>query len=95
MAISKDDLEHVVRLARLDLADAEKDKYTQDLGEILSYADELNQTSTSGVEVVSQIAGLLNIARADEITNTNIREKLLENAPAQQDGFIKVKKVFE
>jgi aspartyl-tRNA(Asn)/glutamyl-tRNA(Gln) amidotransferase subunit C len=95
MAISKDDLEHVVRLARLDLADAEKDKYTQDLGEILSYADELNQTSTSGLEVVSQIAGLSSIARADEITNTNIREKLLENAPAQQDGFIKVKKVFE
>ena len=95
MAISKQDVEHVAQLARLELKDTEKDKYTQEIGEILDYVAELNQTDTSNVAVVGQITDLSNIAREDNITNENNREKLLQNAPAQKDGFIKVKKVFE
>lgn len=93
--ISYADVEHVAQLARLELNDTEKQKYTQELGEILNYVDALNQTSTSKVEVGGQIAGLSDIARTDEITNKENRDKMLANAPEQKDGFIKVKKVFE
>ena len=94
MAISKEDIEHVAKLARLELNDKEKEKFTQELGAILNYVAELNQTDTSNVAEVGQISGLANIARADEVTNKNNREKMLANAAEQKDGFIKVKKVF-
>lgn len=94
MAISKEEIEHVAQLARLELTDGEKEKFTQEIGEILNFVEELNLADTSEVETVSQISGLANIARADEITNENNRDKMLQNAPEQKDGFIKVKKVF-
>lgn len=94
MAISKVDVEHVAQLARLELTDSEKEKFTQEIGEILNFVDQLNLNSTSKVESVAQISGLANIARADEITNQENRDKMLQNAPEQKDGFIKVKKVF-
>lgn len=93
--ISQADVEHTTQLARLELTDEEKSKFTQELGAILDYVGELKTADTSEVASVGQISGLANIARADEITNKNNREKMLENAPEQKDGFIKVKKVFE
>lgn len=95
MSISQSDVEHVANLARVELTDSEKQRFTEELGEILNYIEELNKADTAGIEPISQISGLDNIARADEITNENNREKLLENTPDQSDGFIKVKKVFE
>lgn len=95
MAISKQDVEHVANLARIKLTEAEKSKYTQELSRILAYVDELNEVDTTGIEPISQISHLKNIARPDEITNLQDRENLLQNALAQEKGFIKVKKVFE
>lgn len=93
--ISKDEIEHLAQLARLILKDEEKEKLTQEIGEILSYAEELNQAETQEIELISQISGLSNIARPDEVTNENKRDKMIQNAPEQKEGFIKVKKIFE
>lgn len=93
--INKEDVEHVARLARIKLSEEEKIKFTHELGQILAYVDELNEVDTTGIEPISQISNLENIARTDEITNSKDRENLLTNAPAQENGFIKVKKVFE
>jgi len=93
--ISTAEVERVARLARLELTENEKQKLTQDMGEILDYIGELNQAETKNIEPISQISGLSNIARADEITNENQRDQMLQNAPETKDGFIKVKKVFE
>lgn len=95
MAISKQDVEHVAKLARIKLTENEKSKYTQELSRILAYVDELNEVDTAGIEPMAQISGLKNIGRADEITNPKDRQNLLRNAPAKDKGFIKVKKVFE
>jgi aspartyl-tRNA(Asn)/glutamyl-tRNA(Gln) amidotransferase subunit C len=92
--ISKEDVEHTASLARLELTENEKEKFTKELGEILNYVGELNQAPTDDIQPISQIGGLLNVARQDEITNENLREKMLKNAPAQEKGLIKVKKVF-
>ncbi len=93
--ISKTDVEHVAQLARLNLTKIEEEKFTQELGEILNYIDELNELDLTKIKSVSQISGLENIVREDKITNENNREKLLTNAPSQEKGYIKVKQVFE
>lgn len=93
--ISIEDVEHVAQLARLELSDAEKQKFTQELGEILNFVDELTASATSKVAAIGQIANLSNIARADKITNQENRDKMLQNAPEKKDGFIVVKKIFE
>ena len=81
----------------------EKEKFSGQLSEILNYVEQLNQTDTSEVSETSQVTGLENVYREDkasELTqvdkdkNKN-REKLLKNAPAQKDGYIKVKAVLE
>ena len=92
--ISKTDVEHVAELARLKLTEEEKQKFTQELGEILNYINELDELKDEKIEPISQIGGLENITRADEITNKPNRENLLKNAPAQKDGYIKVKQIF-
>ena len=92
--ITKTDVEHVAELARLKLTEEEKQKFTQELGDILNYINELDELKDEEIEPISQIGGLENIVRADEITNKSDRDNLLKNVPAQERGFIKVKQVF-
>lgn len=93
--ITKKDVDHVAELARLKLTDAETEEFTQELGGILGYIDEMDQADTANMEIVSQITGLVNVIRVDEVKNESDRENLLVNAPAQKNGAILVKKVFE
>lgn len=93
--ITKKDVDHVAELARLKLTDAETEEFTQELGGILGYIDEMDQADTANMEIVSQITGLVNVTRIDEVKNESDRENLLVNAPAQKNGAILVKKVFE
>lgn len=92
--ISKEAVLHTVELARLELTEKEKTEFTREFGRILAYVDELNEVDVSGTSPVSQIAGIKNIVRPDEVTNLNSREKLLANAPETKDGFISVPKIF-
>lgn len=93
--INKQDVEHVANLARLELTEDEKSRFTQEIGEILNYANELSKASTENITPISQISGLSNMARKDEIKNPLGEGQLLENAPSRENGYIKVKKVFE
>jgi len=93
--ITNQDVEHIAQLARIELSEKEKPVFGEKLGEILNYVDELNGAPTNKVVSISQIIGLENVARSDEVTNPEIRDLMLENAPETKDGFIKVGKVFE
>lgn len=92
--ISSRDVEQVAELARLELAEEEKEKYTKELGDILNYVEELNQAPVEAAREEKTELELVNIARVDKITNENDRENLLVNTPSQEKGYIKVKKVF-
>jgi len=101
--ITKDEVTKIAKLARIELTDKEKEKFSGQLSEILNYVEQLNQTDTSKVSETSQVTGLTNVYREDvasELTqvdkdkNKN-REKLLNNAPDQQNDYIKVKAVLE
>lgn len=93
--LSRGDVEHVAKLARIKVSEEEKENLTEDLGKILNYVEELESAPTEGVIPIAQISNLENIARDDTIVPSLSNEKVLENAPEKDGKFIKVKKVFE
>lgn len=103
MGLSKKETKRIAELARLDLKDEELTKFANQLSGVLDNFKMLSEVNTNKVEPTSQVTGLNNILRedkenliwkADEDIKKN-REKLLSNAPKQEDGFIKVPGVFE
>lgn len=101
--LTKTDVEKITKLARIALTEKEKSLYSEQLSEILGFVEKLDRVDTRGVMETSQVTGLENVYRediADKRTQINNdknvnREKLLSNAPAQKDGYIKVKQILE
>ncbi len=93
--ISKEDVEHVATLARLEISEVEKTKFTEQLGGILEYFEKLDKAETGEAKPINQINEMENIASEDEIVESLSREEMLANAPEKEEGFIKVKAVFE
>lgn len=95
MSISIKDVEHVANLARLDLSDADKEKFAEQLSAILKYAEKLNELNTDDVEPTSHVLPLVNVMRADEVKPSLPIDKVMRNAPDEEDGQIKVPAVLE
>lgn len=94
--ISAGDVKKLAKLARIAITDEEAKKFQTELEAILGYVEQLNEINTEGVEPTSQVTGLINVTRPDEVHNYGVnRESLLKNAPAQKDGYIQVKRVLE
>jgi len=96
MAISKEEVQKVAKLARLELSDTEVNKFTDQLSEILNYVEQLQAVDTKGIETTAQVTGLENGFRDDEIQDcpTEEREGALSQAPERVNNLIKVKSVF-
>ncbi|WP_127489805.1 Asp-tRNA(Asn)/Glu-tRNA(Gln) amidotransferase subunit GatC [Paenibacillus ehimensis] len=95
MSITVKDVEHVAALARLELSDSEKEQFTEQLNAILKYAEQLEQLNTDDVEPTSHAMPLVNVMREDEVRPSLPIEKVLLNAPDEEDGQIKVPAVLE
>jgi aspartyl-tRNA(Asn)/glutamyl-tRNA(Gln) amidotransferase subunit C len=95
MSITVKDVEHVAKLARLDLSDTEKETFTEQLNAILKYADKLNELDTTGVEPTSHAMPLVNVMREDESRPSATMEQVMRNAPDDEDGQFKVPAVLE
>lgn len=91
--ISKDDVEHVALLARLELSEAEKELYTQQLNAILEHAQALQQVDTEGVPPTAHVLPLQNVWREDRVGVDLPPEKVLANAPERDENFFKVPKI--
>jgi len=97
MHLTKQEIEHVAKLARLELTEEEINKYGEQLSAVLSYIDQLSEVDTTGVEPTAQVTGLENVWREDEVEvwdETQTRNAL-ELAPELEDGQIKVKRILE
>jgi len=95
MKISKTEVKHIANLAKIELTEAEIAKYGAELSAILDYIDELKKLDIAGVEEIGQITGLTNQLAEDKIEGCAISQKeLLANAPAIENGQIKVKSVL-
>ncbi|OYD06941.1 Asp-tRNA(Asn)/Glu-tRNA(Gln) amidotransferase subunit GatC [Paludifilum halophilum] len=95
MAISREQVEHVARLARLDLTEEEARLYTEQLNDILGFAEKLNELDTKDIEPTSHVRPMANALREDEARPSLSREQALANAPESRDGMFEVPAVFE
>jgi aspartyl-tRNA(Asn)/glutamyl-tRNA(Gln) amidotransferase subunit C len=92
--ITRDEVVHVARLARLHLDDAAIDLYTKQLGEILTYMDTLNRLDTKGVSPASHALFINNAFRDDEVKPSMPVKRALMNAPESEEGSFVVPKVI-
>ncbi len=92
--ISRDDAEHVARLAHLRFTEAEMTDCMEKLGSILEYMQELQKIDTTGVAPTTHVLPLTNVFRADEPGETLPRERALANAPAREGGSFKVPRII-
>lgn len=93
--ITKEQVEHVAKLARLSLSEKEKEIYTKQLSKILDYIDQLNEVDTTNVEPMTQPIPIVNVMREDVVKKNFERETILKNAPHEEYGFFRVPKIGE
>ena len=87
------DVEHVAKLARLELTEEEKVKFSKQLGDILKYVEQMNEVDTSSVKPMSQAIEFCNVMREDEEIYEQTKEELMQNAPDREGDFFKVPKI--
>ena len=92
--ITDETIEYVSILAKLELSDEEREQAKTDMSRMLEYIDKLGELNTEDVEPMSHVFPVENVFREDVITNSDIREQLLSNAPEQKDGMFMVPKTF-
>jgi aspartyl-tRNA(Asn)/glutamyl-tRNA(Gln) amidotransferase subunit C len=100
MAITRKEVEHVARLARLALTEEEKERYTAQLGQILTYVEKLSALNTDQVTPTTHVLPLSNVWRQDKTEPSTAQtlgspEDILANAPEREGSLFKVKKVIE
>jgi aspartyl-tRNA(Asn)/glutamyl-tRNA(Gln) amidotransferase subunit C len=95
LKLSKEDVEHVAHLARLNFREEDKEKFTLQLNDILVYMDILNKVNTTGVEPMTHAITLNNAFRDDEVKGSVGIEKTLANAPDRMGECFRVPKVIE
>ncbi|HIS36235.1 TPA: Asp-tRNA(Asn)/Glu-tRNA(Gln) amidotransferase subunit GatC [Candidatus Scatousia excrementigallinarum] len=93
MMITIKDVEHVAKLARLELTEEEKELYTKQLGDVLKYVDQMNEVDTSNVKPMTQVIDFVNVMREDKVVYEHTKEELMANAPEEENGFFKVPKI--
>jgi aspartyl-tRNA(Asn)/glutamyl-tRNA(Gln) amidotransferase subunit C len=92
--LTAEEVKKIALLARIELSDAEVEKFRKDLSTVLDYVEELKQVDTEGLEIVSQVTGLQNVQREDAPVVADNREDIMANAPEIKDGYYKVKAIL-
>jgi len=93
--ITREAVEHVAELARLELTSAEKEQFIAQLNNILTYFEKLNELDTTDVEPTAQVIPMSNVFRNDVVQPSLDRTKVLQNAPEESHFFFKVPRVIE
>ncbi|MFX1302157.1 MAG: Asp-tRNA(Asn)/Glu-tRNA(Gln) amidotransferase subunit GatC [Promethearchaeota archaeon] len=94
--LSKDTIDHISKLALLDLSDEEKDKLSKELGDILNYFKKLEDIDTGNVKPMTHpIEGLKNVFREDEPWESLSNEEALKNAKHTKNGYFKAPRILK
>lgn len=93
--ITKQEVEHVANLARLSLSEEDKEKFTQDLDSILTFAGKLNELDTENVKPTSHVLHLSNVVREDRVRPSLSAEEALLNTAEHKNNQVIVPSVFE
>ncbi|MAR80524.1 MAG: Asp-tRNA(Asn)/Glu-tRNA(Gln) amidotransferase GatCAB subunit C [Acidimicrobiaceae bacterium] len=92
--ISEKEVAHVAHLARLRLSDDELGIFTRQLGAVLEHAKDVEALQLDGVEPMSHPFPLENVTREDEVGEMLDRDKVLDQAPAAEDGRFQVPQIL-
>jgi aspartyl-tRNA(Asn)/glutamyl-tRNA(Gln) amidotransferase subunit C len=95
MQISKEEVEHVAKLARLEITEAEKEAFSRQLSGILTFIEQLKKLNTEGVEPTATVLEQVNVFREDKARPSLPVDRALANAPEQSGGFFVVPKIIE
>lgn len=95
VSLTKEQVQHIATLARLQLEDAEFDDVVEKLSRIVDFVDQLQEAPTDDVLPMAHPLNMSQRLRADEVTEANEREFIQENAPSTEDGYYLVPKVIE
>lgn len=95
MALTIKDVEKVATLARLELTEKDKEKFSNQLANILSYIEKLNGVNTDNISEFISKGADKNVMREDIEKNLTSNAEIMMNAPDREGNFFKVKKVIE
>ena len=95
MSVTKDDVQYMAHLARLQFEDKEAEGLKEDMNKILGYMDKLDQLDTSDVEPLEHVTEQPSILRKDEAKDPISHEEALKNAPDADSDYFRVPRVIE
>jgi len=95
MSVSPEQVRHIAKLARIAMSDEELDRLLPELNNILGWVEQLGEVNTDGIEPLTAVIEQKLRLREDAITDGDIRDQVLANAPDAQHGFFAVPKVIE
>jgi aspartyl-tRNA(Asn)/glutamyl-tRNA(Gln) amidotransferase subunit C len=95
MSIDLQTVKKIASLARISVSEAEAEAMVAELNNILGWVEQLGQVDVTGVEPMTAVIPNTLRLRDDEVTDGNVRDKVLANAPQAEHGFFAVPKVIE
>lgn len=95
MKVSTETIDKIAHLSRLELSEQEKQAMTNDLTNIVTWMEQLNEIDTTGIEPLSHMTAEINAFRDDDAKNTLSRAEALLNAPQKDEVYFNVPKVIE
>ncbi len=94
MNITKEDIEKLAHLSRLQLDESSVEKMQGDLSKILTFVDKINELDLENVEPMIYMNSSVNVLREDDVENPISHEEALKNAPDKNSDYFKVPKVL-
>ena len=95
MSVSPEQVRHIAKLARIAMSDEELARLVPELNAIIGWVEQLGEVNTDGVEPLTAVIDQELRLRDDVVTDGDIRDDILANAPEAQHGFFAVPKVIE
>lgn len=95
MALTREQVEHVAELAKLKLTEQEIELFREQLSAILDNVAQLDELDTDAIPPTAAVLPIRNVTRADECRSLFGRDAMLSNAPASEDGLVKVQAVLD
>ena len=95
MKLSRDEVLHIARLARLGLTEAEVNRFSEQLSNLLEHFEVLQQVDTTDLPPTAQAIALQNVLREDEVAASLLQDEVLANAPRREGDFFRVRAVLE
>jgi len=95
LKLSREEVKHIALLARLGVDEADLEKFSEQLSNILENFEILQRVDTTGVPPTSHPVALSNVIREDEVAPSFAPAEVLANAPQEEDGCFRVRAVLE